>query len=302
MTTPAWFTDFEENLQDSYYSVVRFSPDSARGEQINIAVILESPSAGYVGVKARKGMKRLIKALAPHIDERLVFDFVSGLEATISARPNRFRGDALFSAPDGPIHIESLLKDLDNAYYKIWSVTAPQHMTLTKDVRWEDEINHLYAMFLSNYSVVTDEVWDKQKVQGYSYTNLRQRDITLDLNPKAIRGEVYENEFDAQYDTDGMHGHFQFFSYDTVDPDLNQMIRFLGSVEDARDSGFREDQGHYYVPIIKKPQSKSGQIKYQKARDYCAKKRVRVMTAEDADYERIAQAFKMRDGNLLTRI
>lgn len=302
MTSPAYFSDFEDFLQDAYYSVVRFSPDSARGEQVNIAVILESPEAGFVDVKIRKGMKRLLKALAPHIDERLILDFVTGLANDVSARPSKFKGDALFPRPDRPIHIDSLYSDLENASHKFWTVSEPQHLVVSKDAKWQDEINHLYATYLANYAESPVEVWDKQKVQGYSYTHLRQRDITLDLHPEPIRGEVFDNEFDAQFDLNDMHGHFQFFSYDTVDPDLNQMIRFLGSVEDARDSGFREDNGHYFIPIIKRPQSRSGQIKYQKATNYCAKKKVRVMTPDDSDYERIAQAFKRGEGQLLTRI
>ncbi|WP_407540442.1 DUF3037 domain-containing protein [Deinococcus radiomollis] len=300
--TAAFYEEYEAQLRDAYYSVVRFVPDQARGEQVNVAVILEAPESGFLAVKARKNMTRLLKNLAPHIDERIVYDFAKGLEDDFSARPERHIGERLFPATPAVRYIDSLKSFLEDSPRSIWTASKPQHMVVHQSVRWIDEINHLYAMFLANYKGVQTETWDKSRVQAHSYSHLRKQEITLNLAPEPIHGETYDNDFDASYSVDEMRGFFQFFTYDSSEPDLNQMIRFLSSVEDSRDSGVSEANGNFFVPVIKPPTTPSAKVKFDKATTYCAKKKVRWYTTSESDLDQIAHAFKERDKQLLTRI
>ena len=288
------------SLRQAYYSLVQFCPDRVRNERVNVAIILESPKHQYISVKYRRYMDKVIRCIDPQVDTEAVRLVVSLMEAKIKSKEIRDvleDQQALFQESNQPKQISDIAKDFNEAHRSLWLVTEPKPILVPGEQPFEQRLEILYNNLVANKEADHKQNWDKSFVKQFTVDALRKRELQITENPDPLpaKGQLWgDSSFDALHATKAWT-FFQFFSFDTQTPDLDQSKAFVTTVSDLRgNTTFRSDNGFFYVAVVQKPvhqQSQQNKVTYANALEAFRRNSIPYFSPEEDDIFRISQSL-----------
>lgn len=294
------------NMRQAFYSLIQFCPDRVRNERVNVAIILESPKHQFVSVRYRRHMDRVVRCIDPQVDVDAVRFVVSLMEAKVKfkeAKDILEDQQILFQESSQPSKIAEFMKDFNEAHRSLWIVTEPKPILVPREQNFEQRLEILYDSLVANKEVDQRERWDKAYVKQYTINALRNHQLHIDEHPDPLpaKGQLWvDSSFDALHANGKVNTYFQFFSFDTQTPDLDQSKAFVTTVSDLRDNTtFRADNGFYYVAIVQKPvhqQSLQNRATYANALEALKRNDIPTFAPEEEDISRIAEALR-HDGD-----
>lgn len=241
----------------TYMRVIQYVPNELRDERINIAIVLQSPSHGYAGVRVRPYMDSLLQAIWPAIDAEIVRHMVREIEERLRPLNKATRKGSqplLMEAYDE----RSLPTYLDrfNQSYGSLRITEAKPIRVANGESFKEKLNQLFDLY-----VRIDD--GKQRRQGITKEVIQfqvgkelDRRGTVYTQHKILKGEFFQNKFDlARHRIDRIDSLAHIISFDlkTIDPAITQSLRLLQSVDDLIEADPRLFEKYEFGVFLQAP-------------------------------------------------
>jgi hypothetical protein len=192
--------------------IVRYAPDPAAGEALNIGVVVLSPRHGFMGSRFIEKWKRLMQAF-PEADATHLRRVASAIERSCSKHFGAHPDQLLLQPPADEVVIafDAAIPRDDASIMRSEALSG-----VTSDP--ERTLNELFERFVAARAPEERRIRRADEAIGRSLLAvLREKQVLHHLGPHVVRGKRYEERFEHAW----KNGHWNVakpLSLDLIDP------------------------------------------------------------------------------------
>lgn len=298
-------------MKKGFFSLLQYFPNSDRDERMNVAVMLESPSYTYMGVKYLRNMDGRLRCFDPSVDPPMIRLMANELENTRKSTESRapvadinhvFK--EIEHSMTKPIQILDLKCFFEESYKTLWRITDPKPVFLPESQRFDERLELLYNQLVAPPNMSKVKVYDKQYVSTRTVDEMARRKVLI-ADAEPVRGlDFADNDFDGLSVRDRevfTETYWQFGSFDVsnVRETFDQMRLFMEKVRDVRAVSSKVETAlleRQFTVVLQPPKLKKSpdhMRKFETALEKLGKEQIRAFEVDNAThYTNLAEALR----------